>query len=154
MIREHVTADDVVCAVAWAGPVMPGLKPLLGDDVDRYQDEASRQSRVRRGRGPLTVALGDLVVQSTGHARAFAERAYLRRLAPDGFNLDADGSLAATPSGEALPGFVDPRPDGDEVGEPLPGDVDWGRPFFPDRTVFTAIEGQDTPRGPGPYVAY
>jgi hypothetical protein len=31
---------------------------------------------------------------------------------------------------------------------------DWGLPFFFGRNVFTAIEGQNTPAGPGPYVAY
>jgi len=31
---------------------------------------------------------------------------------------------------------------------------DWGLPFFFGRKVFTAIEGQPTPAGPGPYWAY
>ena len=31
---------------------------------------------------------------------------------------------------------------------------DWGLPFFFGRNVFTAIEGQDTPAGFGPYLAY
>jgi hypothetical protein len=31
---------------------------------------------------------------------------------------------------------------------------DWGMPFFYGRTVFTAIEGQPTPGGNGPYFAY
>ena len=30
----------------------------------------------------------------------------------------------------------------------------WGLPFFFGRTVYTAIENQDTPGGPGPYVAF
>jgi hypothetical protein len=35
-----------------------------------------------------------------------------------------------------------------------PGSFDWGLPFFFGRTVFTAIEGQSTPGGTGPYLAY
>jgi len=35
-----------------------------------------------------------------------------------------------------------------------PGSFDWGLPFFFGRSVFSAIEGQPTPAGPGPYVAY
>ncbi len=31
---------------------------------------------------------------------------------------------------------------------------DWGLPFFFGRNVYTAIEGQNTPAGPGPYWAY
>ena len=31
---------------------------------------------------------------------------------------------------------------------------DWGLPFFFGREVFVAIEGQETPSGPGPYYAY
>lgn len=34
------------------------------------------------------------------------------------------------------------------------GDFDWGLPFFFGRTTFTAIEGQSTPAGAGPYTAY
>jgi hypothetical protein len=39
---------------------------------------------------------------------------------------------------------------------PHPGatSFDWGLPFFYGRNVFTAIEGQNTPAGPGPYVAF
>jgi hypothetical protein len=31
---------------------------------------------------------------------------------------------------------------------------DWGLPFFFGRKVYTSIEGQNTPAGTGPYVAY
>ncbi len=37
---------------------------------------------------------------------------------------------------------------------PNPGSFDWGLPFFYGRNVFTAIEGQSTPGGVGPYFAY
>ncbi len=37
---------------------------------------------------------------------------------------------------------------------PIPNSFDWGLPFFFGRTVFVAIEGQQTPSGPGPFLAY
>jgi hypothetical protein len=37
---------------------------------------------------------------------------------------------------------------------PDPGSFDWGLPFFFGRNVYTAIEGQSTPAGVGPYWAY
>jgi len=41
-----------------------------------------------------------------------------------------------------------------QLAGPNPGIFDWGLPLFFGRTVFTAIEGQNTPGGPGPYLAY
>jgi hypothetical protein len=40
------------------------------------------------------------------------------------------------------------------VAGPNPGSFDWGLSFFFGRPVFTAIEGQSTPAGTGPYFAY
>ncbi len=37
---------------------------------------------------------------------------------------------------------------------PNSGSFDWGLPFFFGRTVFTSIEGHNTPAGQGPYWAY
>lgn len=51
------------------------------------------------------------------------------------------GPVSAT-SGTTLP---------DNVWYPV---FDWGLPFFYGRSVFTAIEGRDTPGGKGPYYAY
>jgi len=41
-----------------------------------------------------------------------------------------------------------------EVAGPNPGGFAWGLSFFFGRTVFTAIEGQTTPGGVGPYFAF
>ena len=42
----------------------------------------------------------------------------------------------------------------EDLAGPNPGGFDWGLPFFFGRNVFTAIEGQPTPAGAGPYFAY
>ncbi|HET9830917.1 MAG TPA: DUF3443 family protein, partial [Vicinamibacterales bacterium] len=41
-----------------------------------------------------------------------------------------------------------------EVAGPNPGGFAWGLSFFFGRTIFTAIEGQPTPGGTGPYFAF
>jgi Protein of unknown function (DUF3443) len=41
-----------------------------------------------------------------------------------------------------------------EVAGPNPGGFAWGMPFFFGRTIFTAIEGQATSGGTGPYFAF
>ena len=41
-----------------------------------------------------------------------------------------------------------------EVAGPNPGGFAWGLPFFFGRSIFTAIEGQATPGGVGPYFAF
>ena len=41
-----------------------------------------------------------------------------------------------------------------DVGGPNAGLFDFGLPFFFGRSIYTAIEGQSTPAGAGPYFAY
>jgi hypothetical protein len=59
-----------------------------------------------------------------------------------GASIAALGTLGAE-----MPGF----PSSGTTSIP---DFLWGLPFFYGRTVFTAIEKQDTPGGQGPYVAF
>ena len=35
-----------------------------------------------------------------------------------------------------------------------PSSFDWGLPFYFGRTVFSSLEGRNTPVGPGPYIAF
>lgn len=80
LVREYTGADGKVFAVAWEGPELPDLKRLLGPYFERYSDAV----RQRGGRGSLSIALPDLVVQSGGHMRSFSGRAYLPEQMPDG----------------------------------------------------------------------
>ena len=89
VVREYLTSTGTVFGVAWQGPTPPDLRQLLGPHFERYRQEAERLAQLRKGRGPLTVDLGDLVVQSGGHSRAFSGRAYLRALVPAVVGADA-----------------------------------------------------------------
>jgi len=59
---------------------------------------------------------------------------------------NADMLFAANPNSFAFSNLAGQNPDATSF--------DWGLPFFFGRNVFTAIEGQSTPAGPGPYLAY
>jgi len=79
-VREYLTAAGTVFAVAWEGPELPDLQALLGNYYERYSTAAQQ----RTGRGPVTIAQPDLVVQSGGHMRSFVGRAYLPEQLPQG----------------------------------------------------------------------
>ena len=82
-VREFMTPDGVVFAVAWDGPAPPDLRPLLGTSFAAYTRAlgALKQPGLRR---PLRISSSDLVVETAGHLRAYRGRAYLPALIPDG----------------------------------------------------------------------
>jgi hypothetical protein len=80
-VREYVAPTGLVFAVTWGGPSMPDLRQVLGTYFDRYV-EAAAARRFRRG--SLLLQLPGLTVQSTGHMRAFAGKAYLPEAIPPG----------------------------------------------------------------------
>ena len=88
-IREYVSPSGTVFGVAWSGPVVPDLRQLLGAYFDVYRRAAARTRQSRRGRGPLAIDDGGLVVQASGHMRSFTGRAYVNRLVPSGVQPDA-----------------------------------------------------------------
>jgi Protein of unknown function (DUF2844) len=81
VIREYVTPDGKVFGVSWSGPVIPDLSQLLGPYNTEFQN-TMRGKRGRRNAGAVRNA--DLVVESSGHTRAFHGRAYLSSLLPSG----------------------------------------------------------------------
>ncbi|HEY7287687.1 MAG TPA: DUF2844 domain-containing protein [Vicinamibacterales bacterium] len=89
VVREYVSDAGTVFAVTWQGATFPDMRQLLGPYFDRYHAEAERLARSRRGHGPLTVDLGDLVVQSAGHNRSFSGRAYLPGNMPQGVGIES-----------------------------------------------------------------
>jgi hypothetical protein len=81
-IREYLSRGGIVFAVTWAGPVTPDLPRLLGSHFTAYADALSAQPRTSRR--SLRVATADIVVESGGHMRAIAGRAYLPAALPVG----------------------------------------------------------------------
>jgi len=80
-VREYVSPAGKVFGVAWQGPAMPDLRQVLGEHFDRYVELV--RSR-RTGRGPVSIEEPGLVVQSSGHMRAFVGKAYVPGLLPQG----------------------------------------------------------------------
>jgi len=85
LIKEYVSFDGKVFGVSWKGPTLPDLSQLLGSSFAEFQN--SLNSKVGR-RQTAVVHNSDLVVESTGHTRAFQGRAYLRSLLPDGVSQE------------------------------------------------------------------
>jgi hypothetical protein len=84
LLREYVGANGVVFAVAWNGPTMPNLRQAFGRYFDAY---AAAAASAHSGHSQLRVTRSDLVVQSSGHMRAFAGHAYLPRAIPAGVDI-------------------------------------------------------------------
>lgn len=81
-IREFISPGGTVFGIAWEGPTTPDLKQLLGSYFQQFQ-QASEQ-RQSPSRGPLLIDTPTLVVQQSGHLRAFRGRAYLPAALPSG----------------------------------------------------------------------
>lgn len=79
-VREYVGADGSVFAVRWRGAFMPNMSDLLGAYFPQYVSTppATNSTSLRLVRGT------DLVVESTGHMRAFAGLAYVPSKMPVG----------------------------------------------------------------------
>jgi hypothetical protein len=87
-LREYLNRDGVVFAVAWSGPIVPDLQRLLGAHFAEYSAAVAALDHAGLRRS-LRIASSSLVVESGGHLRAFAGRAYLPALVPAGVALPA-----------------------------------------------------------------
>jgi hypothetical protein len=86
IVREFVSPAGVVFGVSWQGPFMPDLRQLLGAHFDAF---ARSPHRARAGHARLLVTAPGLVVESTGHPRAFRGRAFLPDAVPAGISLES-----------------------------------------------------------------
>ncbi len=80
-VREYVSSQGIVFAIAWDGPNLPDLQQLLGNYFPQFS-QAMSQRRASGIRGPVALNDNDLVVESSGHLRAFKGRAYVPSLLP------------------------------------------------------------------------
>jgi len=84
LVREFVAMDGKVFAVAWNGPTMPNLRQTFGRYFDIYVSAARGRAA---NHSQLQIRQDGLVVESGGHMRAFAGRAYLPQAVPAGVDL-------------------------------------------------------------------
>lgn len=85
VVREYASPQGTVFGVAWQGPGYPDMRQLLGTYFDQYA-QAMRTRTTRRG--PVYLQLPGLVVQVSGHARAFTGKAYVPQMLPQGVTAD------------------------------------------------------------------
>jgi hypothetical protein len=87
-VREYLNRNGTVFAVSWRGPVAPDLRPLLGEYFAEYASALSALDHPGLQRY-VRIASPTLVVESGGHLRAYAGRAYLPALIPAGVPVAA-----------------------------------------------------------------
>ncbi|HEY6452837.1 MAG TPA: DUF2844 domain-containing protein [Steroidobacteraceae bacterium] len=81
VVHEYLSPAGKVFAVTWRGPLPPNLRQLFGNYFESFRTAAATQSRPG-GHRQLTIAQPDLVVQASGHLRAFLGKAYVPSLVP------------------------------------------------------------------------
>ena len=86
-VREYVSANDIVFAIAWNGIRSPDLSALLGSYADQYK-EALANTPHRPGVRHSSVKGDDVVVERWGQVRNLQGRAYAPALIPPGVGID------------------------------------------------------------------
>lgn len=84
-VRQYLSSTGVVFAVSWSGPFMPDLRQLLGPHFDTMAAEQAKQTHV--GHRIFSLHGSGLVIESGGHPRSFAGRAYLPNELPAGVTV-------------------------------------------------------------------
>lgn len=89
VVREYVSQQGKVFAIAWKGPFPPDLKQLLGPYFTPYQQAVLHSQQAHPGRSPVSVRQSNLVVQHGGRPRSVFGRAYLSDQLPSGVTEDS-----------------------------------------------------------------
>ena len=83
VIHEYVAASGKVFAVSWSGPAVPDLRQLLGGYSQQLEQAATRPHYDHHH---LNIETPDVVMQSRGHLRTRAGRAWVPALLPQNFS--------------------------------------------------------------------
>ena len=86
-VREYISSEGIVFAVAWQGLIHPDLTPLLGSYAAEYEISL-RQTPPKPGRRHLQVKTNNVIVEKWGHMRNLQGRAYIPALLPPGVSID------------------------------------------------------------------
>jgi hypothetical protein len=86
VVNEFVSPAGQVFAVTWHGQFPPQLQQILGTYFQEYTTALAAQEQ-HYGHRPLNLQTQDLVVQMSGHMRAYAGRAYLPDAMPPGVSV-------------------------------------------------------------------
>jgi hypothetical protein len=84
VVREYVSPAGRVFGVAWQGPFMPDMRQMLGSYFHQFSALAKTKRESRPNRSLLLIREPGIVVESSGHMRAYSGRAYDPRLLPEG----------------------------------------------------------------------
>ena len=84
VVNEYVAANGNVFAVSWKGPFMPDLRTLLGVHFATMTSAAAQIPHA--GHSQFSLARPEVVIQSSGHMRAFQGRAWIPADLPAGFS--------------------------------------------------------------------
>ncbi|WP_243374898.1 DUF2844 domain-containing protein [Geotalea sp. SG265] len=86
-VREYVSPEGIVFALAWNGLVNPDLTHLLGSYAAEYEQALKKTPR-KPGQRSLQVTAPRVVVEKWGHMRNLQGRAYAPDLLPAGVTID------------------------------------------------------------------
>ena len=80
-ISEYTDRNGRVFAVSWTGPLMPDMQGLLGPSYAKYATALAKMPQRPLHRA-LRLVTPELVLENSGHMRAFSGRAYIPVLVP------------------------------------------------------------------------
>jgi len=88
VVREYVSPAGRVFGIAWQGPFIPDLQQLLGTYFQQYSAAAQDARNRHASRRFVSIRQPGLIVEASGHMRAYSGRAYDPGLLPQGVGAD------------------------------------------------------------------